>query len=97
MIPKATITRWGVQCFEHRNSHIYGYVRGTANGTPISTSEIAAIDGALVTTKSGSVYRIEGPPLHNFSGFAADPFDPAAPLDNLRDFPFDLCPLGLKE
>lgn len=86
-----TITHWALQCFEHRDGHTYAYVFGRESGQRISTSEIAAIDGDVVTTKSGSRYRLEGEPLHNFAGFAADPFDPVNPLANLRDFSFELC------
>ncbi len=57
---------------EQRRQSLYGVVKGhpaVADGSPATTSPIASVDvkKRLVTTASGRVYRVVGPPDPRYS------------------------------
>jgi len=91
--PKAV--HWWALRRLHSRSHSGSFARliGTkGDSRDVASSAICAVDGDIVTTRSGSRYRLVGEPMHNFTGFLAVPFDPESPLSGLRGYALDMYP-----
>lgn len=83
------IKTWALRRFQSQRSGKWrAQLLGTTHGGYRETSAIAKVEGATVTTKSGSVYVLTGKPAHNFAGFvpAWTPEDPLGSLDSTFAF-----------
>lgn len=77
------ITCWFLRrLVSERSGKTRANLLGYRGNTFIESGTIASVDGAVITTLSGSRYELTGPPAHNFAGLV-EPIDPAAPLANL--------------
>ena len=82
----APVYRWRLRI---RTSESAGtacaYLRGIlGDGRPVATSALASVVGCVVTTRSGSRYRLEGPPSVQFAPDLGA-YDPADPLAGMPD------------
>ncbi len=86
------LENWSVGVFsnvyqapEMRSSYLTGTVYGhprKKDGTEIDTTPIAAVNGLLVTTRTGTVYQLGAPNPEYLSWLKENniPFDPAEPI-----------------
>ena len=85
------ILGWGMRRAPSRRSgKVRAWLFGVVGGSMKTTSAVASIDGDIVTTHSGTRYRLVGEPAHNFTGYLSWPIDPAMPLATLvPEFTFE--------